>query len=187
MRSLLWAVALLCLVPVSGAWAGEAVDTVGRAVGGVQYPKTQTICMSFESKDQKRYLICDDVTSKDVIERLFEFGKKDAECRIQGTVANKTNEAIYLNITEPFRRPIERPLRRSRGCIAPGLCCGCLGQIQNAPYYFRVRGSQQGCPAVAADDVGLAESGEAVFGRIANVFRTSDSWLPTDDVALVRQ
>lgn len=26
-------------------------------------------------------------------------------------------------------------------------------------------------PAVAADDVGLAESGEAVFGRIANVFR----------------
>ena len=55
--------------------------------------------MSFEAKDQKRYLICDDVTSKDVIERLFEFGKKDAECRIQGTVANKTNEAIYLNIT----------------------------------------------------------------------------------------
>jgi len=99
MRSLLWALALLCLVPVSGARAGEAVDTVGRAVGVFQYPKTQTICMSFEAKDQKRYLICDDVTSKDVIERLFEFGKKDAECRIQGTVANKTNEAIYLNIT----------------------------------------------------------------------------------------
>jgi hypothetical protein len=98
MRSLLWALALFCLVPASVARAGEAVDTVGRAVGVYQYPKTQTICMAFETKDQKRYLICDDVTSKDVIERLFEFGKKDAECRIQGTVAKKTNDDVYLNV-----------------------------------------------------------------------------------------
>jgi len=98
MRSLLWLLALVCFGFVAVARAGETVDAVGRAVGVYQYPKTQTICMAFEAKDQKRYLICDDVTSKDVIERLFEFGKKDAECRIQGTVAKKTNDDVYLNV-----------------------------------------------------------------------------------------
>lgn len=100
MRSLLWALALACCLPSLPAQAGEAVDLAGRATGVYQYPKTQTICMVFETtKDQKRYFICDDVTTKDVIERLFEFGKKDAECRIQGTMTKKTNEAVYLNVT----------------------------------------------------------------------------------------
>jgi hypothetical protein len=100
MRSLLWTLALVCLVSASTAWAGEAVDVVGRAMGVYQYPKTQTICLSFETKDQKRYLICDDVTSKEIIERLFELGKKDAECHIQGTVAKKTGEDVYLNVAK---------------------------------------------------------------------------------------
>ncbi|PSH02550.1 MAG: hypothetical protein CXZ00_16910 [Acidobacteria bacterium] len=47
-----------------------------------------------------------------------------------------------------------------------------LGQLRNAPCYFRAREARNmDVPAVAADGVGLAEGGEAVFGRIANVFR----------------
>lgn len=99
MRFLLWALVLVCCMATAPAHAGEAVDLVGRATGVYQYPKTQTICMVFETtKDQKRYFICDDVTAKDVIERLFELGKKDTECRIEGTVAKKTGDDVYLTI-----------------------------------------------------------------------------------------
>jgi hypothetical protein len=99
MRFLLWALALVCCMSSLPAQAGEAVDLVGRATGVYQYPKTQTICMVFETtKDPKRYFICDDVTAKDVIERLFELGKKDAECHIEGTVTKKSGEDVYLTI-----------------------------------------------------------------------------------------
>lgn len=99
MRRVLLALAMVCLVPVVLARAGEAVNAVGRATGVFQYPKTNTICLAFETKDHKRFLICDDVTSKDIIEQLFALGKKDAPCRIEGTVARKTGEDVRLRVT----------------------------------------------------------------------------------------
>lgn len=99
MRSLFRVLALTALWGVGAAWAAESVTLTGRTTGVFQYPKTETICLSFETKDQKRYMVCDDVTSKDVIEKLFALGKKDADCRIQGTVAKKAGEDVYLAVT----------------------------------------------------------------------------------------
>ena len=82
----------------ASAQAAETVSLTGRVTGVKQYPQKETICLAFEAKDKKTYLICDDVTSKDVIEKLFDLGKKDADCRIDGTVAKKADE-VYLNIT----------------------------------------------------------------------------------------
>jgi len=99
MRSLLLTTALLVLFGGVPALAGEAVSLTGRVTGIFQYPKTEMICMTFESKEKKSYMICDDVTAKDVIEKLFAFGKKDADCRIDGTVAKKNGDDVYLSIT----------------------------------------------------------------------------------------
>ena len=100
MRSLSWAFALLVtLVCGTPALAGENVSLNGRVIGVFQYPKTNTICLSFETKDKKPYMICDDVTAKDIIEKLFDLGKKDADCRIDGSVAKKTGEDVYLHVT----------------------------------------------------------------------------------------
>ena len=96
MRALLLVMLLGCAVP---ALAAEAVSLTGRVTGVKQYPQKETICLSFEAKDKKAYLICDDVTAKDVIEKLFALGKKDADCRIDGSVAQKSGEEIYLTIT----------------------------------------------------------------------------------------
>ena len=88
-------VLIILAVPVCAA---ESVSLTGRVTGVRQYPQKETICLAFEAKDQKSYLICDDVTAKDVIEKLFALGKKDADCRIDGTVAKKADET-YLQIT----------------------------------------------------------------------------------------
>ena len=90
---------LVLLLAAASGLAAEAVSLAGRVTGIQQYPQKETICLSFESKDKKNYLICDDVTSKDVIEKLFALGKKDADCRIDGTVVKKSGEEVYLNIT----------------------------------------------------------------------------------------
>lgn len=99
MRTLLRAFALILLFGGLPALAGEAVSLTGRVTGVFQYPKTETICLSFEAKDKKTYMICDDVTAKDVIEKMFALGKKDADCRIDGSVAKKSGDEVYLNIT----------------------------------------------------------------------------------------
>ena len=100
MRYLLWSVALAWSLASAPALAGEVVNLTGRTTGVFQYPSTNTICLAFETKEQKRFLVCDDVTSKEVIEKLFELGKKDTECRIEGTVAKKNGEDVYLNVTQ---------------------------------------------------------------------------------------
>ena len=99
MRSLRWAFALVATLCAQPVLAGENVSLTGRIMGVFQYPKTNTICLSFETKDKKPYMICDDVTAKDIIEKLFELGKKDADCRIDGTVAKKTGDDVYLSVT----------------------------------------------------------------------------------------
>ena len=99
MRRVLLALTLVCLGPVLAARANESVNLIGRATGVFQYPKTNTICLAFETKDQKHFLICDDVTSKDIIEQLFALGKKDAECRIEGSVDKKIGEDVRLHVT----------------------------------------------------------------------------------------
>jgi hypothetical protein len=99
MRRLFQALALWALLGAASAQAAESVALVGRTTGVFQYPKTETICLSFETKDQKRYMVCDDVTSKDIIEKLFALGKKDADCRIEGTVAKKSGDDVYLAVT----------------------------------------------------------------------------------------
>jgi len=97
MRAFLLMLALL--LAAGPGLAAEAVSLNGRVTGIMQYPQKETICLTFESKDKKSFLICDDVTSKDVIEKLFALGKKDADCRIDGTVAKKAGSEVYLNIT----------------------------------------------------------------------------------------
>ena len=99
MRCLLRALALAVLLCGAAAQAGEAVNLTGRATSVFQYPKTETICLSFETTDKKTYMICDDVTAKDVIEKLFALGKKDAACRIEGSVSKKAADETYLNVT----------------------------------------------------------------------------------------
>ncbi|UJX40692.1 hypothetical protein K9F62_18665 [Desulfovibrio sp. JY] len=99
MRSILWALVLtglLCGVP---ALAAQPITLDGRVSGVMQFPKTQTICLSFTGNDKKNYMICDDVTAKDVIEQLFALGKKDTPCHIEGTVAKTSGEDVYLTVT----------------------------------------------------------------------------------------
>lgn len=99
MQSLLRVFVLTVLLGCAPAIAGESVSISGRVVGVLQYPKTNTICMSFVSKDKNPYFICDNVTSKDIIEQLFALGKQDANCRIQGSVSKKEKDGVYLAIT----------------------------------------------------------------------------------------
>jgi hypothetical protein len=99
MRNLSLVVGLTVLLGCAPALAGENVALSGRVTGIQQYPKTNTICLSFETKDKKPYMICDDVTSKDIIEKLFDLGKKDADCRIDGSIAKKNADGVYLTVT----------------------------------------------------------------------------------------
>ena len=99
MRSLLRMLVLAWILSCTPALADEAVNVAGRAMGVLQYPTTNTICLRFETKEGQRFLVCDDVTAKDIIEQLFSFGKKDAPCRIEGTVAKKSGEDVYLRVT----------------------------------------------------------------------------------------
>ena len=70
MRGLLRALALTLVFCGAAAQAGEAVNLAGRCTGVFQYPKTETVCLSFETTDKKPYMICDDVTAKEIIEQL---------------------------------------------------------------------------------------------------------------------
>ena len=99
MRGLLRALALTLVFCGAAAQAGEAVNLAGRCTGVFQYPKTETVCLSFETTDKKTYMICDDVTAKEIIEQLFALGKKDAACHIEGSVAKKSGEETYLSVT----------------------------------------------------------------------------------------
>jgi len=99
MRALFWFVPLMWLVACPGALAAESVSVNGRTVGVMQYPATNTICLRFEATEGRHFLICDDVTAKNVIEQLFALGKKDVSCHIEGTVAKKSGEAAYLRVS----------------------------------------------------------------------------------------
>lgn len=100
MRVRLWMAAVIWMATCLPVLAEEPVNVAGRATGAYQYPATNTICLRFETKEARQFLICDDVTSKEVIEKLFAFGKKDASCRIEGTVVKKTGEDVYLRVTQ---------------------------------------------------------------------------------------
>lgn len=100
MRQTLWAALVVCFGWVATALAGESVSVSGRATAVFQYPKTNTICLAFETKDRKHFLVCDDVTAKDVIEQLFALGKKDAPCHIEGTVAKISGDDVRLRVTK---------------------------------------------------------------------------------------
>ncbi len=99
MRRLIWAMALVLMPCCLEAGAGEPVSITGRATDAFQYPKTDTICLLFEDKDKKQYYICDDVTPKDLIEKLFALGKKDTDCQIEGAVSKKVGNDVYLGVT----------------------------------------------------------------------------------------
>ena len=94
-----WILAAVLILAAATGLAAEAVSLTGRVTGIMQYPQKETICLSFEAKDKKSYLICDDATAKEIIEKLFALGKKDADCRIDGTVAQKSSDEVYLAIT----------------------------------------------------------------------------------------
>lgn len=98
MRSVFPLLVLTALLGCGPVLAAESVALTGRVTGVLQYPKTETICLQFESKDKKTFLICDDVTAKETIEKLFALGKKDADCRIEGTVAKKAGDEVYLAV-----------------------------------------------------------------------------------------
>jgi|GEM_PF-1215973 len=98
------ALLFFALLLIAGLWAApapaaEAVAVAGRVTGVFQYPKTETICLGFEAKDKKAYMICDDVTPKELIEQLFALGKKDVDCRVDATVAKKSGDEVYLAVT----------------------------------------------------------------------------------------
>ena len=100
MRWCLRLAALMWVLSCAPALAGETMTVTGQATGSFQYPATNTICLRFEAKEGGgQYLVCDDVTAKDIIEKLFALGKKDADCRIDGTVAQKSSDEVYLAIT----------------------------------------------------------------------------------------
>jgi hypothetical protein len=94
-----WILAAVLVLAAATGLAAEAVSLTGRVTGVLQFPQKETICLSFESKDKKSYLICDDATAKDVIEKLFALGKKDTDCRVDGTVSKKNGDEIYLTVT----------------------------------------------------------------------------------------
>ena len=94
-----WILAAVLILAAATGLAAEAVSLTGRVTGVMQYPQKETICLSFEAKDKKSYLICDDATAKDVIEKLFALGKKDTDCRVDGTVSRKNGDEIYLTVT----------------------------------------------------------------------------------------
>lgn len=99
MRAFWWALPLLGLLTCSAALAAESVHLVGRATGISQYPEANTVCLRFATKEGQPFLICDDVTARDVIEQLFALGKKDVPCRIEGTVAKKSGGQTFLRVT----------------------------------------------------------------------------------------
>lgn len=100
MRSIFLALAVLVWFGGGAlAQAGEAVALNGQVTGVMQFPTTQTICLTFTTKEKKDYMICDDITAKDVIEQLFALGKKDAPCHIEGTVSQKSGEDVRLAVT----------------------------------------------------------------------------------------
>ncbi|KHK04426.1 hypothetical protein [Desulfovibrio sp. TomC] len=94
-----WILAVVLILTAATGLAAETVSLTGRVTGVMQYPQKETICLSFETKDKKHYLICDDATAKDIIEKLFALGKKDADCRVDGTVAQKSGDEVRLAIT----------------------------------------------------------------------------------------
>ena len=101
MRWCLRLAALMWVLSCAPALAGETMSVTGQATGSFQYPATNTICLRFEAKEGGgQYLVCDDVTAKDIIEKLFALGIKNIACRIEATVVKKTGEDVYLRVTQ---------------------------------------------------------------------------------------
>jgi len=96
-----WLAVLVWALSCAPVLAGETVNVTGQATGAFQYPATNTICLRFEVKEGgAQYLVCDDVTPKDIIEKLFALGTKNTPCRIEGMVVKKTGEDVYLRVTQ---------------------------------------------------------------------------------------
>lgn len=75
----------LCLCALPGSALAEAPFSLeATPVTGFFDGKKNAFCIELAEKNGKlRYLACDDATSKDIMERLFELGKKNAPCLLE--------------------------------------------------------------------------------------------------------
>lgn len=86
--------ALSCFFALAGvAFAGDPLTLEATPVTGFFDGKKNAFCIELaEESGQTRYLACDDATSKDIMERLFELGKKNASCRLECESAGSDGE-----------------------------------------------------------------------------------------------
>jgi len=77
----------------SAASAGEALVLEASPVTGFFDSSKNAFCIELSEKTgTKRYLACDNATPKDVMERLFELGKKNGACHLECEMAGNDGE-----------------------------------------------------------------------------------------------
>jgi len=84
----------LCVLALSGvAFAGGSLNLEATPVTGFFDGKKNAFCIELAEKGgDARYLACDDATSKDIMERLFELGKKNASCSLECEASGNDGE-----------------------------------------------------------------------------------------------
>ncbi len=92
------------LVLTGTALAGGSVVIEASPVTGFFDSSKNAFCIELADKaGAKRLLACDNATSKEVMERLFEMGKKNGACKLECEMAGSDGEyslVVVKNIKE---------------------------------------------------------------------------------------
>ena len=92
LRAIVLALCGLFALPGAG-FAGNPMNLEATPVTGFFDGKKNAFCIELvEESGKTRYLACDDATSKDIMEQLFELGKKNAACRLECESAGSDGE-----------------------------------------------------------------------------------------------
>ncbi len=84
---------------VSGM-AGEKIEATASPVSLFWDQDHQAFCCELRSVPEGRgFLVCDDATSKAVMEELFLLGKKGADCTVTGEVMGRSGEFERLVVS----------------------------------------------------------------------------------------
>lgn len=89
-----------CFFGTAG-FAGEKVEIAVIPLSVFLDQGTRAVCAEVQAADSdRRFLICDDATSKDVMEALFAQGKKGGSCLVSGEVTGRSGEFDRLVVSQ---------------------------------------------------------------------------------------
>jgi hypothetical protein len=82
-------------------FAGEKIETAATPVSVFLDQGSRAFCAELHALETgRKFLACDDATSKAVMEELFRLGKKGEPCTVSGEVSGRSGEFDRLVVSQ---------------------------------------------------------------------------------------